>query len=156
MVQKLQLNTSIPKISNLIYSYNLNPSPPRGIFSFIRIYHSKKNPYLPRLTRIVKFIIFTKNNIMLLYTRSHLYETTYVWNSPEIQNARIKGFPDHLYFNTHEGYELLHFINRYMDTKNYTCVDIFNRLERMIKDNILPNQHSHLFVKNWLDKYFHS
>ncbi|MFZ0596384.1 MAG: hypothetical protein WAM46_05315, partial [Flavobacterium sp.] len=72
--------------------------------------------------------------------------------SAENDNARITGVPDSTLLDRHEGYEVLPFLNRYLN--NSTSVSTLNRLEDVLRDELPGSTRSHANVKKWLDDNF--
>ena len=75
----------------------------------------------------------------------------YSWRTTEGDSNRVVGFPDNVLLNRSEGYEVLHFINRYMTTRNATTLDDFRTLERYIHQSVPGNLHSQANIRQWLD-----
>ncbi|MFH7018790.1 hypothetical protein [Flavobacterium sp. FlaQc-47] len=89
---------------------------------------------------------------MANFKRSDL-KLTYSWTaSAENDNARITGVPDSTLLDRHEGYEVLPFLNRYLN--NSTSVSTLNRLEDVLRDELPGSTRSHANVKKWLDDNF--
>ena len=77
-----------------------------------------------------------------------------VWNTPEEDTIIINGFPDNLIFKWNQGYEVLHFINRYMDYRGWQAPATFQGIESAIKTQLPFTAKTHNDVKNWLDANF--
>ena len=77
-----------------------------------------------------------------------------VWNIPESETLQIKGFPDNVLFHWNQGYELLHFINRYMEYRGWYAAVTFQNIESVIKTRLPFSAKTHNDVKNWLDVNF--
>jgi hypothetical protein len=75
----------------------------------------------------------------------------YSWETPEEIADTIEGFPSDLVLNCKEGYEVLYFINRYMDDIDWITIKSFNNIELLIRDWLPLGSHTHLEVKKWLD-----
>lgn len=74
----------------------------------------------------------------------------YSWHRTE-GDSRVTGFPDNILLNRSEGYEMLHFINKYMTTRGLTSLENFQVVEQSIKQSVPGNLHSHANIRNWLD-----
>lgn len=77
---------------------------------------------------------------------------TYSWNTPEGMVNDIEGFPADVVLNCNEGYEVLYFINRYMEDIDWATIKSFNNIELLIRDWLPLGTHTHQEVKNWLDQ----
>ncbi len=73
------------------------------------------------------------------------------WNTTETQSLAIGGFPENIRLNVSEGFELLHFITRYMDIRGWVSQITFQNIESLLKTRLPYNVHSHKAVKEWLD-----
>jgi hypothetical protein len=76
------------------------------------------------------------------------------WTTPETVSRDISGFPDTVFFNWTEGYEVLHFINRYMEYKKWNSEQTFKKLETTIKTRLPFSAKTHKDVMQWLDENF--
>lgn len=77
-----------------------------------------------------------------------------VWNTPETESMHIHGFPDNMQFKWNQGYEVLHFINRYMQYRGWYAPATFQNIESAIKTRLPFSAKTHNDVKNWLDANF--
>lgn len=77
-----------------------------------------------------------------------------VWNIPETEILKINGFPDNVLFKWDQGYEILHFINRYMEYRGWFAPATFLSIESTIKTRLPFAVKTHNEVKNWLDANF--
>ena len=75
----------------------------------------------------------------------------YSWTVTEGDSKKVIGFPDNVLLNRHEGFEVLHFINKYMTTRNLDALRDFHIIERAIQTNLPSNIRSQAHVKQWLD-----
>jgi hypothetical protein len=76
------------------------------------------------------------------------------WNTTEELSKTISGFPDAIILNINEGYEVLHFVCRYMVYKNWAAEATFQNLETALKTRLPINVKTHYEVKEWLDENF--
>ena len=76
---------------------------------------------------------------------------SYNWNTPEDYCRDISGFPEAERLNCMEGYEVLHFINRYLEDIGWVTKISFNNVESIIKTRRPIFLQSHSQVKFWLD-----
>lgn len=74
-----------------------------------------------------------------------------VWNVPENESLKVSGFPNTITFNWNQGYELLHFINRYMEHRGWYAASTFQNIESAIKTRMPFSVKSHYDVQMWLD-----
>jgi hypothetical protein len=77
-----------------------------------------------------------------------------IWNIPETESKQITGFPDNIPFKWNQGYEVLHFINRYMEYRGWFSPVTFQSIESSIKTRLPFSAKTHNDVKNWLDANF--
>ena len=88
------------------------------------------------------------------FKKGDLYYTDYDWKASDGDNARIIGFPDNILLNRREGYEVLHFLNRYMTKKGWSLKDSLHKLEQAIRNRLPSEIRSHKNVNEWLDNNF--
>ena len=88
--------------------------------------------------------------VMAGFLREHLRHS-YNWNSPEDDCRDISGFPETEMLNCMEGFEMLHFVNRYLDDIGWCTQISFNNVESLIKTRRPIFLCSHSEVKLWLD-----
>ncbi len=86
---------------------------------------------------------------MANFSRSHLRYAYYTWNKSEGECTAVEGFPDHP-LNRIEGFEVLSFINRFMETQNYSLTSTFEQIEEAIIAHVPLDRRSHKTVKEWL------
>lgn len=75
----------------------------------------------------------------------------YRWETREHLASQIEGFPSDKILNCTQGYEMLHFLNRYMDDIGWVTVVSFNNIELLIKTQLPFGRRTHKDVKEWLD-----
>ena len=81
---------------------------------------------------------------------------SYNWDCNEkiIENKKIK-FNDNFSLNLEEGYEVLPFINSYMDLKNYAMLTTFHKIEHALKAELPHSKTGYCKIKRWLsENYF--
>ncbi len=76
------------------------------------------------------------------------------WTTPEETSSAITGFPDTIELNVNEGYEVLHFVCRYMAYRGWYAEVTFQNIESAIKTRLPFNARTHKDVKDWLDTNF--
>ncbi|MXN90656.1 hypothetical protein GR160_05410 [Flavobacterium sp. Sd200] len=74
-----------------------------------------------------------------------------IWNIPESETKEINGFPENVIFKWNQGYEILHFINRYMEHRGWHAPVTFQKIESAIKTRLPFSAKTHHDVKLWLD-----
>jgi hypothetical protein len=79
---------------------------------------------------------------------------SYEWNTSESACKKVMGFPEDLPFNRNDGYEMLHFINRYMDDIGWATRISFNHIECIIHKTVPVNVNNHKAMKAWVDSIF--
>jgi hypothetical protein len=76
------------------------------------------------------------------------------WTMPEEEPKKISGFPADRLLNVNEGFEMLYFINRYMEHKNWFATLTFQKIESCIKTRLPFKVRTHKAVQEWLDANF--
>lgn len=76
------------------------------------------------------------------------------WTTTETRSKSINGFPDNVLFNWKEGYEVLYFINRYMEYRGWNSELTFQKIESTIKTRLPFTAKTHNDVMVWLDSNF--
>lgn len=89
---------------------------------------------------------------MLTFTKDVLRHSC-SWTTPEEASRQITGFPE-TELNVNEGYELLHFVCRYMACKGWGAEATFRNIESSIKTRLPFTVRTHAQVKDWLDLNF--
>lgn len=87
---------------------------------------------------------------MCNFTRNDLKQD-YLWRTKEETVKNISGFPADIVLNCTQGYEVLHFLNRYMDDIGWSTLVSFNNIELIIKSRLPFGKRTHKDVKEWLD-----
>jgi hypothetical protein len=90
--------------------------------------------------------------MVMLNFRVNDLRHSYEWNVPENDCKDIAGFPADVKLNCNEGYEVLHFVMRYMDDIGWCTLTSFNNIESMLKTRKPIFIHSHYEIKKWLDE----
>ena len=75
----------------------------------------------------------------------------YDWTTSKGTAEVVQGFPANVVFNSNQGHEVLHFINRYMEDIGWFTKISFNNIEVLIRDWLPLGKHNHKEVKEWLD-----
>jgi hypothetical protein len=76
------------------------------------------------------------------------------WTTNEEISMQITGFPAHAVLNVNEGYEVLHFVSRYMAYKGWFSEITFKKIESVLKTRIPFGITTHKDIKEWLDANF--
>jgi hypothetical protein len=94
-----------------------------------------------------------KSNPMASFNKSDLQHNHYNWSNKSQQDfEKIRGFHDDASLTKTEGYEVLPYINRYMNYRSWKLITSFHKIENAII-NELPNDIKlHSTVKKWLDQ----
>ena len=83
----------------------------------------------------------------------------YVWTAAKDgDNARITGFPDNILLSRKEGYEVLHFIKRYVDKRSWQSggqsvqpdTNVGQHVERRIHE-APADKRTHKAVEAWVE-----
>ena len=92
---------------------------------------------------------------MALIKRSDLqYE--YSWTPIKPDDPKVTGKPDSTLLNRGEGYEVLPFINRFIEKHNLASIASGKKIETMINKHLPGNIRSHANVAAWLEKNWNS
>ncbi|AWH85731.1 hypothetical protein HYN59_11705 [Flavobacterium album] len=75
----------------------------------------------------------------------------YYWETPEDSVKGITGFPPNVILNCTQGYEVLYFLNQYMDDIGWVTKVAFNNMELLLKHRLPYGTRTHMDIKNWLD-----
>ena len=76
------------------------------------------------------------------------------WTTAEENCVSITGFPENVELNVNEGYEVIHFICRYMSCRGWLAEATFQNIESAIKTRLPFAVRSHKDIKDWLDSSF--
>jgi hypothetical protein len=74
----------------------------------------------------------------------------YSWSAISSDDPKATGKPDSTLLNRHEGYEVLHFINRLATSFDWKNKASGLKAEEMIRNKVPSNQRSHAHVKQWI------
>jgi len=75
----------------------------------------------------------------------------YSWTAAkENDNAKITGFPDSHLLGRNEGYEVLPYINRYMNSIGWKLESSFHKIEKAIRIDLSGTIRGHASIKKWL------
>lgn len=90
--------------------------------------------------------------------RDLLYKDEYSWSTCGDDDPNVTGSPDNAELNRHEGYEVLHFINKFMHDNSGMVVMTGQKIERMIRNGLPKDIRSHKKVSQWVlahwDEYY--
>jgi hypothetical protein len=85
---------------------------------------------------------------MATFNRSDLAYIDYKWTAlSDHDNPKWTGKPDSTLLNKTEGYEMLYFINRYMEKKGYVNTGTGQKIEKLIRSSTTVDK-SHAY---WTD-----
>ncbi len=91
------------------------------------------------------------------FTRGDLTYKDYLWSTTEGDSPRVLGFPDNVLLNRKEGYEVVHFIDKFIkgevsweQESAESKKRLGNKLERLIHDKLPGDVRSHLRVRSWI------
>ncbi|WP_339649769.1 hypothetical protein [Halopseudomonas pelagia] len=86
---------------------------------------------------------------MPLLSKSDL-KYTYSWTAIAPDDPQVTGTPDSVLLNRNEGYEVLAFINRFAETREFKYKASGTKVERLIKEHLPGDIRSHKNVSKWL------
>ncbi|MBI1769525.1 MAG: hypothetical protein HYR67_14250 [Bacteroidetes bacterium] len=94
---------------------------------------------------------------MATFNKSDLHYQDYSWSTTEGDSSKIRGFPDNILLNRHEGYEVQYFINRFIEGQTswqdlaiQQKKDLGRKIERMIHDHLPGDIRSQEKIHQWV------
>jgi len=94
---------------------------------------------------------------MSTFKRTDLHYSDYSWKTTGGDQAKIKGFPDNVLLNRREGYEVVYFIDRFVESEivwsDLTLTEKKEcgiKLEKLIHDYLPPDLRSNEHVHEWI------
>jgi hypothetical protein len=75
---------------------------------------------------------------------------TYEWKASGEDDPKITGKPDSAELNREEGYEVLHFINKFAEKKNFKQKASGLKTEKMIKEYLPGTIRSRINIIKWI------
>ena len=94
---------------------------------------------------------------MSIFTKADLKYKDYSWVTTEGDSSKLIGFPDNVLLNRKEGYEITHFINRFIEGETSWRGEsdpqkkvLGQKIERMIHDQLPGDVRSHSKVHAWI------
>ena len=87
---------------------------------------------------------------MLMTKKDLIY--SYSWSVYKDDDPKVSGEPDSTLLNRNEGYEMLYFINKFMQIHSLESIKSANKIEKMIKEYVPSDIRSQKNIKNWLEK----
>lgn len=102
---------------------------------------------LKKLLKLHEYLIF---EYMPQYTKENL-KFTYQWKGDGSEYEGIDGFPSDKVLDRHNGFEVLHFINKYMEYKGFRLITTFHKIEDLLRVHLLVSTRSYQQIMEWLD-----
>ena len=90
---------------------------------------------------------------MAVFSKGNLYYNDYKWTAYPSDDPKVTGKPDSTLLNKSEGYEMVYFINRYMESQNWKTESTGQKIEKYIRDSKSVHQ-SHAFWTKDLNTNF--
>lgn len=87
---------------------------------------------------------------MELISRADLYYKDYKWTAYPNDDPRVTGKPDSTFLNRHEGYEILYFINKFVESYGLKEKSIATKTEKMIRNELPSTTRSQENVVKWI------
>lgn len=91
-------------------------------------------------------------------TKSDLIYQDYSWSTFRNDDPRLTGEPDATLLNRHEGYEVLHFINRFCEHHNWNPPPANKatgqKAERLIRQHLPGHIRSRQGIDQWLIQHW--
>ncbi|MBL7766897.1 MAG: hypothetical protein JNJ58_12425 [Chitinophagaceae bacterium] len=86
----------------------------------------------------------------MAFKKTDLKFSEYSWTALNGDNPKISGEPDNTLLSRKEGYEVLYFINKTMEKRNWIHASSGHRIEKMIHEHVPKNIHSQIEIYNWI------
>lgn len=87
---------------------------------------------------------------MGVISKSDMFYTDYSWTALDGDNPKIIGKPDSTFLNRNEGYEVLYFINKFMEIYELKNKSTATKIEKMIRNELPGATRSQENVKVWI------
>lgn len=88
---------------------------------------------------------------MGLISRADLYFKDYKWTAYPTDDPRVTGKPDSTFLNRYEGYEVLYFINKFVEKHNLKEKSSATKTEKMIRNELPSTTRSQENVVKWIE-----
>lgn len=82
--------------------------------------------------------------------KGDLHYDDYSWTAIEGDDPKVTGKPDSTFLNRNEGYEVLYFINKFMEHYDLKNKSTATKIEKMIKNDLPGDVRSQENVKKWI------
>jgi hypothetical protein len=96
------------------------------------------------------------SDTMSIYEKINLIYSDYSWTTYNHDDPKVSGEPDRTLLNRNEGYEVLYFINKFMETHELKKISSGNKIEKLIRENVPENFHCQDKIHNWIVKNWKS
>jgi len=87
---------------------------------------------------------------MGVINKSDLVYDNYSWTAIDGDDPKVTGKPDSTFLNRNEGYEVVYFINKFMEMYDLKDKSTAEKIEKMIKNELPGNIRSQENVKKWI------
>lgn len=87
---------------------------------------------------------------MGVISKSDLFYTDYSWTAVAGDDPKVTGKPDSTFLNRNEGYEVLYFINKFMEMYDLKNKSTATKIEKMIRNELPGDIRSQENVKKWV------
>ena len=88
-----------------------------------------------------------------VFNKGDLFYDDYKWTAYPDDDPRVTGKPDSTYLNRGEGYEMVYFIDRFMQSKNWSQKGTGQKIEKHLRGSSSGKQSHADWIKE-LDKDF--
>lgn len=90
---------------------------------------------------------------MLQIKRSDLYYKDYSWKTTEGDNPRLRGEPDRSLLNRNEGFEILYFVNKFLEKHSSSLkrMESAHKVEKMIRNELPSDVRHQINVQAWIE-----
>ncbi|CAA0151462.1 hypothetical protein [Tenacibaculum maritimum] len=89
---------------------------------------------------------------MGIISKSDLFYDDYSWTAIDGDDPKVTGKPDSTLLNRNEGYEIVYFINKFMEIHKLENKATAKKIELMIKDDLPSEIRSQEKIKTWIEK----
>ncbi len=87
---------------------------------------------------------------MAFFNKIDMIYDDYEWTALPNDDPEITDFPDSVFLNRHQGYEVLDFINKIAKILKLDNVESCQKIEKMLREDLPSEERSHENVMTWV------
>lgn len=87
-------------------------------------------------------------------TKENLYYKDYEWTVIDGDDPKVTGAPDSTLLNRKEGYEILYFINKFLERYKLKKVSLATKIEKMIREELPDDIRSQKKIEAWVETHW--